>query len=81
MRCCTSISTVSTILFPIGNAQGLVKMGFIAMLVHTFIEKGHVYNHPFQNKASNGSFTLECNRNLCLKAFLWLIGFFFSNST
>lgn len=52
-------------------------MGFIEMLVHTFIEKGHVYNHPFQNEASNGSFTLECNRNLCFKAFLCFIGFYF----
>lgn len=59
MRCCTSILTVPTILFPVSNAQGLVKMGFIAMLVHTFIEKGLVYNCPFQNEASNGSFTLE----------------------
>lgn len=62
MRCCRSILTVSSILFPVGNAQGLVKMGFIAKLVHTFIEKGHVYNHPFQNEASNGSSTLECYR-------------------
>lgn len=77
MKCCTSILTVSIILFPIGNAQGLVKMEFIEMLVHTFIEKGHMYNRPFQNEISNGSFTLECDRNLCLKAFLWFIGFFF----
>lgn len=78
MKYCTSILTVPTVLFPIANAQGLVKMGFIEMLVHTFIEKGHVYNGPFQNEVSNGSFTLECDRNLCLKAFLWFLGVFFS---
>lgn len=77
MKYCTSILTVPTVLFPIANAQGLVKMGFIEMLVHTFIEKGHVYNGPLQNEVSNGSFTLECDRNLCLKAFLWFFGFFF----
>lgn len=77
MKCCTSILTVSIILFPTGNAQGLVKMEFIEMLVHTFVEKGHMYNRPFQNEVSNGSFTLECDRNLCLKAFLWFIGVFF----
>lgn len=77
MRCCTYILTLSSILFRVGNAQNLVKMGFIAMLVHTFIEKGHVYNHLFQNEASNGHFALACNRNLHLKALLWFIGGFF----
>lgn len=37
MGCCTSLLTVSVILFPIFNARGLFKMGFMEMLVGTFI--------------------------------------------
>lgn len=46
-------------------------MEFIAMLVHTSVEKGFVYHLQFQNEASNGSFRLECNKSM-FEGFFWV---------